>query len=407
MLLLNLLIQSLLYLISAYLLFNCIYLLFFSVAGHKKIKRINPQESTKGYRKFCVLIPAYREDNVILETSQAALSHTYQGEFDVVVIADGLMPATIHKLKQQGSKVVEVFFDKSTKGKALAWALDSLPENEYDVAVVLDVDNLMGANFLEEVNNAFAAGYKVVQAHRTAKNMDSAFALLDACNEEINNHIFRKGHFAIGMSSSLIGSGMAFEYRYFKKLLVGIGETVGEDKEIDIRISKDEVKICYLDKVYVYDEKIENAQVFTKQRTRWIATQVEFVQKYAVDGMLHFFRHKNIEYFDKVLQSIVLPRTFLAGILGFFFLLSFAIPYAPSTLFWAGLLVGFCIAMFLALPRKLYNRHLLFAMIRLPYALFCMCAALLRINTTKSSFLPTPHKAKAIPSNTDKQTIKH
>lgn len=398
MLALQLLFQSLLYLISAYLLFNCAYLLFFSLAGHKKIKRIKSNEHTKGHRKFCILIPAYREDNVILETSQVALNHEYQGEFDVVVIADGLQPSTVQTLRQQGSQVVEVNFEKSTKGKALAWALDTLPEDEYDVAVVLDVDNLMGSNFMEEVNNAFAAGYKVVQTHRTAKNMDSAFALLDACNEEINNHIFRKGHFALGMSSSLIGSGMAFDYTYFKQLLIGIGETVGEDKEIDIRISKDQVKICYLDKVYVYDEKIENAQVFTKQRTRWIATQVEFVQKYAFDGLLHFFKYNNIEYFDKILQSVVLPRTFLAGILGFFFLISFFVPYAPPTLFWAGLLVAFCAAMFIALPGKLYNRHLLFAMLRLPYALFCMCAALLKINTTKSSFLPTPHKAKAVSS---------
>ncbi|RDV16686.1 glycosyltransferase [Pontibacter diazotrophicus] len=399
MLAIEIFLQSVLYIIGAFLLFNCAYLLFFSIAGHKNIKRLPIPASKQFYRKICILIPAYREDNVILETSQAALNQPYNGEFDVVVIADGLKSSTIQTLKQQGAKVIEVNFERSTKGKALAWALDALPKDEYDIAAVLDVDNLMGTNFLEEINKAFAAGYKVVQAHRTAKNMDSAFALLDTCNEEINNHLFRKGQFAVGLSSCLIGSGMAFQFSYLIKLLVGIGETVGEDKEIDMRIAKDQVKICYLDKVYVYDEKIENAKVFTQQRTRWIAAQVDLLKEHAGEGVLQLFKHGNIEFFNKILQTIIMPRTLLAGVLGVFFLLSFFIPYAPAPHFWGGLLVAYIAAMFLALPGRLYNRNLFAAMLRLPYALFCMCAALLKMNKTKSSFLPTPHKAKAVSSD--------
>jgi len=34
-------------------------------------------------------------------------------------------------------------------------------------------------------------------------------ALLDGISEEINNNIFRKGHQTLGLSSALIGSGMA------------------------------------------------------------------------------------------------------------------------------------------------------------------------------------------------------
>ncbi len=77
----------------------------------------------------------------------------------------------------------------------------------------------MAKGFLNEVNVAFDLGAKVVQAHRTAKNLNTPFAFLDACNEEINNHIYRKGHAAIGLSPALIGSGMAFEYNYLHNLL--------------------------------------------------------------------------------------------------------------------------------------------------------------------------------------------
>src|SRR5690606_773860 len=107
-----------------------------------------------------------------------ALQHPYKGNFEVIVIADGLQPETIIALKEMGATVVEVFFEKSTKGKALAFALNQLQESNFEVAVVLDVDNIMSANCLNYINDAFEQGYKVVQAHRTAKNMDSNFAFL-------------------------------------------------------------------------------------------------------------------------------------------------------------------------------------------------------------------------------------
>jgi len=389
----------LLYFLGIFLLLNCVYLLFFALAGHKKIKPLTIQP--KSFRKFCVLIPAYRENVVILESSKAALQHAYSGLFDVVVIADGLKPETVQTIRQQGAQVVEVSFEKSTKGKALAVALDHLQGKGYDVAAVLDVDNIMGKNFLEEVNRAFEAGYKVVQAHRTAKNMDTSFALLDTCNEEINNHIYRKGHFAVGLSSALIGSGMAFEFKYLQKLLIGIGDTVGEDKEIDFRIAKDHVKICYLDKVYVYDEKIENAQVFTQQRTRWIAAQLEFLKKYTKAGFVQLFKNNNFEFFNKVMQAYLVPRMLLIGVLGLLFLASLIIPVGPPVVFWFILLVMLAASLLISLPKRLYNKNLWNAIIRLPYAIFCMVIALFGINKTKTSFLATPHKSQTVTPEID------
>jgi cellulose synthase/poly-beta-1,6-N-acetylglucosamine synthase-like glycosyltransferase len=345
-------------------------------------------------------MPVYREDAVILETSRAALAHEYAGVFQLVVIADGLQPATVQAMQRQGIGVVEVKFERSTKGKALLQALSVLPAQAFDIAVVLDADNVMGRGFLNEVNHAFAAGYRVVQAHRTAKNQGSAFALLDTCNEEINNHIYRKGPFAVGLSSALIGSGMAFEYGYLQRLLTGIGETVGEDKELDFRIARDQQKICYLDNVYVYDEKIENAQVFTQQRTRWLASQWEFLKKYAGEGIPALLRG-NVEFFNKVVQAFLVPRTLLLALLGLLVGASsvswlLGLHVGPSPLVWAGLLATLAATLLLALPARLYNRQVLAAVLRLPYAIWCMCLALLRIKRTKTSFLATPHQATSL-----------
>ncbi|PSR56661.1 glycosyl transferase family 2 [Adhaeribacter arboris] len=389
----------LLFAIGGYALFNVSYLLFFSLAGHKNIQ---PNiRTTSSFRRMCVLFPAYKEDAVIIESALKAITHPYNGHFDICVIADKLKPETIETLIKYGVKVIEVNFEKSTKGKALLTALNQLPENNYDIAVVLDADNHMGKDFLKEINLAFESGFRAVQAHRTAKNLDTAFAFLDACNEEINNHIFRKGHYALGLSSALIGSGMAFEYSYLKNLLTDIGETVGEDKEIDFRIARDQIKICYLDKVYVYDEKIDNAAVFTQQRTRWIASQLEFLKKYFWQGFVQLIKSGNVEFFNKMVQALLVPRILLLGLLGFFFVLSLVLPFGPSFGFWAILLAMISAALLIGVPARLYNIKLVQALFRIPYAFFCMCVAVLNTKKTKTSFLATPHKTKVVSTELD------
>src|SRR5688572_20388804 len=90
--------------------------------------------------KFCVLIPSYKEDAVILDGAKKNLLQTYPREFfDIVVIADSLQPATIAELKKLPIRVVEVVFESSTKVKSLNTALGQLPDH-YDYAVILDAD---------------------------------------------------------------------------------------------------------------------------------------------------------------------------------------------------------------------------------------------------------------------------
>ena len=384
-----------LYIISTYLLLNVVYLLFFALAGHHKTHV--PLSINILTKRVCVLLPAYQADEVILATAPLAQQHAYPGVADVCVIADGLQPATVQALRAQQISVVEVFFEKSTKGKALLAALTKLPADTYDVAVVLDVDNVMAPGFLTQVNAAFAAGYRVAQGHRTAKNLDSPFAVLDACNEEINNHIFRQGHANLGMSSALIGSGMAFDYAYLKQLLQNIGDTPGEDKELDFRILLDKVKIAYLPDAYVYDEKIPNARVFATQRTRWLATQQEFLVKYFGEG-LRQLRRGNLDFVDKILQSMLLPRVLLLGALSGLLLLSLLWRVGPGPGFWLTLLLGTALTLLLALPKRLYTRRVGEAVLHLPVALGAMLLALLQIKKAKTSFMPTPHAARPVDS---------
>src|SRR6202012_5609145 len=214
---LNIIVQYVLIIIFVLLALQVVYLFVFAVAGRLTSTTKYPGNNAPG--RFAIYIPAYKEDAVIVDTALAALMLDYPTEKrEIVVIADSLMPDTLNKLREMPIQVVVVHFDKSTKAKALNQAL-SATIGMYDYALILDADNVCANDFLYRMNDALNSGYKVVQAQRVAMNTETIFALLDAISEGINNHIFRKGHNALGLSSAIIGSGMALDFTLFKEIM--------------------------------------------------------------------------------------------------------------------------------------------------------------------------------------------
>jgi cellulose synthase/poly-beta-1,6-N-acetylglucosamine synthase-like glycosyltransferase len=286
-------------------------------------------------------------------------------------------------------KVVEVQFEKSTKGKALQKAIEATQHDPVDILLILDADNQMAPGFLHAVNNAFEAGYRVVQGHRTAQKMQTAFAYLDACTEEINNHIFRRGHVAAGLPSALIGSGMAFEWPLFVDLLKDIGETSGEDKEVEFRVVRQRIDVAFLDGEYVYDEKVARNDVFSKQRSRWLATQVEFFEKYFIEGWILLLKG-NVAFFNKVFQTYLLPRVMLVAVMGAWLL--FSLVFAQQFLIFSiGLTLALVFSLLWGIPSRWYNKQLLSAILQIPGAFLSMLTAMLHIGKARKQFIHTPH----------------
>jgi cellulose synthase/poly-beta-1,6-N-acetylglucosamine synthase-like glycosyltransferase len=258
-----------------------------------------------------------------------------------------------------------------------------------DIVLILDADNHMAKGFLHAVNNAFAQGYEAVQGHRTAKNFQTSFAFLDACIEEVNNHIFRRGHVAVGLPSALIGSGMAFSWPMFVSLLKDIGDTSGEDKELEFRIVRQNKKIAFLDGKFVYDEKVAHKEVFSIQRSRWLATQIEFFEKYFVEGWVQLFKG-NVSFFNKVFQTYLFPRVMLFAVLLLW--LIWVMIFSPAFLLISvGLLVALIFALLLGIPGRWYTKQLLSAFLQIPGALFSMLKAMLHIGKARKQFIHTPH----------------
>ena len=391
-----LIIHTLYYLFSGLLALNVLYWLVFAVAGRLgKADDAHPSFTPVTFRKIGVLIPAYKEDAVIIESVIHNLQQTYPFDrFNLIVIADSFQPQTLRQLADLPVRVLEVSFEVSTVAKAINAALSRLPIHQYDILVVSDADNHMASDFLSRINIAFEQGWKAVQGHRVAKNNNTSVAVLDAISEEINNHIFRKASRVLGLSSATIGSGMAFDPQLMKTAMSTQHTMGGYDKELETNIVLSGTKIGYLEQAFIYDEKVAQRAVFENQRTRWIAAQWQFLTYYFGRGVKEILAGRFASGF-KIIQSVFLPKILLLGLLLLALLLGM-LTGNPMLWQWplAGLLL-LLVSLAISVPTHLWKRVRLRELLLIPLLLFSFVRAVLNMRKAFKRFMHTPHTGSA------------
>ena len=362
-------------LLFAAVLLTVAYFTVFTIAA--QFKRGTKVTKSKRQNRFIILIPAYKCDNVIERTVNSVLGQIYpQRLFDIVVISDHLQEMTNFKLAQYPITLLTPNFRRSTKGKALQYAINNLPQFKiYDIAMVLDADNLVLPEFLDEINNAYeSAGTKAIQAHRVSKNRDTATAILEATFEEINNTIFRQGHISMGLPAAICGSGMAFNYNWFKENIIKT-KAEFEEKELEALLMRQHIFVDYFDDIYIFDEKNRASSAFKRKHGQWLTDQLRSLAKNIryLPGAIY---NKQYDLIDKILQWMLIPRTLMMGII---FIMSVTLPFIYMSLAIKWWIIASLILLVFAIatPNYLVDKQWDRAFMKIP---FVIITSLLHIN---------------------------
>ena len=369
---------------------SVIYVVFFAIISlfYDKEDHIAAHAAALSNKqcKFLILYPAYKEDRVIINAVENFLLQDYPStHYTVAVISDHMQPETNTYLRHLPITLLEPVFEKSSKAKAMQYAINEV-KGDFDQVVVLDADNVVRPDFLSQLN-ILCTVYDAIQCHRCAKNADNDVAVLDGASEEINNTIFRKAHNRLGLSSALIGSGMCFNYELFKKNVFEL-KTAGEDREMEALLLHQEVFIKYAPEIHVFDEKVSNQDNFQRQRMRWMTAQVQSLLSNLpkIPGAIV---HGKINFVDKTIQQALIPRSILIVLLaGISILMTIFMPSWCEK--WWALFALLAISLFIALPRQLRYRS--FAkVLAIPGLVLRMLKNLLHIDHKNTDFIHTEH----------------
>ena len=343
-------IETLLFALSA---FTVMYHLFYSITGGMNRRSDRYADSRRKHR-FAVIIPAYKDDEYILQAVQSVLNQDYPIDcYDVIVVSEQMSVATNSRLSALPITLMEANFKgKGSKTKAFKAAVKQLPDGLYDMVLIMNADNTVEPNFLELLNNTYSSGSNAIQAHRIRLERNNNTAMLNAISDEINNCIYRAGHVNVGLSSSLNGSGMAFDFEWMKSIIDHLNDS-DDEKAIEALLLKDRVYVDYLDKAYIYANRKEGRRKFYTQRHNWIKAHYHSL----LTNILHLpgaIFSGNIDYADRILQWLTFPKTILAVIVMGMGIISSYFNWFDGLKWWA-LILLMLLAMAFAIPDYLVD----------------------------------------------------
>ena len=343
------------YLLFAIVAFAATYLLLFSTAS--LFSHSTPVESHKRQLRFIVLILAHRQDKTVLRTVNSVLGQSYaQRQFDVTVISDHQQEMTNMRLAQLPVTLLTPNLKDYTKTKLLQYAIVHLPRfKQYDTILILNGDCFVDTDFLEQLNNAYlSSGSKCVQTHHVTSNRDNNVTRLEAVAEEINNSVFRRGHVALGLSSSLCAAGMVYDFNWFVQNITKV-HAANEEKEMEAMLIHDRIFIDYVDYIHIYAEKPHQERDFNHERNEWSR-----LQRRAFISNLRFLPmallHRQYDMLDKLIQWLIVPRTTMMAII---MLMDVVTPFIRFTMAikWWVLSSVVLLAFALAVPNYLVDKH--------------------------------------------------
>lgn len=368
------------------------YVVFFAIISlfYEKEDRIAIHAAALSHRmtKYIILFPAYKEDKVIFNAVEQFLLQDYPKDlYTVVVISDHMQPETNEKLSKLPITLLQPTFEKSSKAKAMQFAINCI-KDDFDNVIVLDADNVVRPEFLSQLN-VLCSVYDAIQCHRCAKNANNDVAVLDGASEEINNTIFRKAHNRLGLSSALIGSGMCFKYDLFKENVFKLS-TAGEDREMEALLLHQGVFIKYAPDIHVFDEKVSNQDNFQRQRMRWMTAQVQSLLS-QLPLVPNAIIHGNINFVDKTIQQALIPRSILIVVLGgISVFMTIVVPNWCEK--WWILFAALALSLFIAIPAPLRLKSFK-KILAIPQLVFKMLKNIFHIDHKNTDFIHTEHNA--------------
>jgi len=236
-----------------------------------------PIESSAPRKRFAVIIPAHNEEMIIGTALESWKRMQYpRNLFEVYAIADNCTDQTGEIARAHGAAcLTREDTEKTGKGHALAWALETIPLDAHDAVVIVDADTSVSPEFLTVMNNRLVSGYKVIQGYDGVMNPDdSAMTRLMHITNVMKNMLFNHAKSKMGLSVQLMGTGMCFD----RAVLQQIGWkafSIGEDGEQFAYLAEAGIHVEFEPMAIIYAQEASSfGQAYT-QRVRWSSGRMQ------------------------------------------------------------------------------------------------------------------------------------
>lgn len=224
--------------------------------------------------KYAVLVAARNEEKVIGKLMESIRQQDYPQELiDIFVVADNCTDATAAVATQHGAICYERRDEAHrTKGYALQFLVERIRRDfgieHYDGYFLFDADNLLRRDYVSRMNEAFAAGEKIVTSYRNTKNFHenwiSASYGLHWLRTVRTEHRARS---VLRLATRIQGTGLLFSHELLSNGWNYVSLT--EDRAFCADAVAQGYEISFQNAAVFYDEQPTSFKIAMRQRIRW------------------------------------------------------------------------------------------------------------------------------------------
>ena len=277
----------------------------------------------KEKHRYAVVISA-RNERVVIENLIASIqSQTYDSELvDTIVIADNCTDDTAEVARNAGAIVYERFhFEKIGKGYALDYGFRQIDKDKgldyYDGYFIIDADNILEEDYIEQMNNVFDNGYRVVTSYRNSKNFAANWISFSYGVWFLREAKFvNNARMILGLSCAVSGTGFLVSNEIIKENHGWKHHLLTEDIEFSVDNMIHGEKIGYCGDAVFYDEQPEDMEASWHQRMRWSRGFYQVFYHYGKQLIARCIKKRDFSCYDMFITLVPgIGLTFLTMIL--------------------------------------------------------------------------------------------
>lgn len=271
-----------------------------------------------------VVVPAYNEEKVILQTITSLLACELPRQFEIIVVDDGSTDASYLKAHNAFADHPRVHvYTQPNSGKAAALNF-GISQTEADIIVALDADTIFAHDTIAKLVRHFAnPKIGAVAGNAKVGNRVNLLTRWQALEYITSQNLDRRAFSVLNCITVVPGAVGAWR----RELIVRAGgfnrSTLAEDADLTMAIRKLGYTIVYEDEAIALTEAPDTVRGFIRQRYRWMFGSMQAAWKHLDAlfkpryGALGFVALPNLMIFQ-VLFPLVSPvmDLLLVGSLG-------------------------------------------------------------------------------------------
>ncbi len=365
------------------------------LALHYLVKRAKDGKYINNYKTvtekafdFAAIITAHQDTRFIAPLVDSFLKQQYTN-FTVYVVADDCDLSNI-AFEDKRIILLKPAVALHSKIKSIQYAISNFT-HDHDALIIFDTDNLVHPQYLKNLNEYFQKGFRVVQTHMLSKNIENSYARLDSMGHIYYTFYERQVKMQLGLSSAILGLGVAVDYKLYQEIIYEntIEAIGGFDKKLQSQLARKVKQIAFADNAIVYDEKVEEAAVMERQRTRWIYA---YFSHFKESWLLLKAGIKNLNPGQILLGASMLRPPMILLVAAAVLLAIAALFIHPVVAIRWGLIVALFVTNFIiTIATQSRQKGMLKALHLIPLLMFSQLKALLKIKKAKQDFLKTEH----------------